>query len=64
MFIYRQHLQDCRKVNIIIIIIITIIINNDRTQLVKQSSQFIQENIDAKHQYAGKLICHTLLSSL
>ena len=23
-----------------------------------------QENIDAKHQYAGKLICHALLSSL
>ena len=24
----------------------------------------LQENIDAKHQYAGKLICHALLSSL
>ena len=23
-----------------------------------------QENMDANHQYAGKLICHTLLSSL
>ena len=23
-----------------------------------------QENIDAKHQYAEKLICHALLSSL
>ena len=23
-----------------------------------------QENIDAKHQYAGKLICHALLSSV
>ena len=24
----------------------------------------IQENTDAEHQYAGKLICHALLSSL
>ena len=23
----------------------------------------LQENIDTKHQYAGKLVCHALLSS-